>query len=118
MPSRRMGSTMKIERYGIYWADLNPVRGAENSKIRPVVVVSDDLMNAFLKTVVVCPLTSKIHAGWRSRIQILCAHREAEIAVDQIRTIDKQRLSQKIDNLSPSAAAALRETIGEMYGNP
>lgn len=107
---------MEIERYGIYWADLNPVRGAEISKKRPVVVVSDDLMNASLKTIVICPLTSRIHPGWRSRIQILCAQRPAEIAVDQIRTIDKSRITEKIGELTAEEAATLRGLLCEMYG--
>ncbi len=45
---------MKIVRYGIYLADLNPTQGSEMSKIRPIVVVSPDAMNAILETVVVC----------------------------------------------------------------
>ena len=43
---------MEIERYGIYWANLDPTIGSEINKTRPVVVVSDDLMNANIKTIV------------------------------------------------------------------
>ena len=63
--------------------------------MRPVVVVSHNEMNQFLNTVVVCPLTSALHPRWRSRLQILCAGRAAEIAVDQIRAISKQRLRRR-----------------------
>jgi mRNA interferase MazF len=104
------------KRYSVYFADLNPTIGGEISKIRPVVVVSQDAMNRYLETVVVCPLTSKLHPTWRSRLQITCAGKEAEIAVDQIRTITKKRLQRKIDQLSPSQAAQLRRIITEMYG--
>src|SRR6185437_13487025 len=76
----------EIERYGVYFADLDPTRGGEMAKTRPVVVVSHDAMNRYLHTVVVCPLTTSLHPRWRSRIAIRCAGREAEIAVDQIRT--------------------------------
>ncbi len=107
---------MNIERYGIYYADLNPAIGSEIKKIRPVVIVSQDEMNKYLETVVVCPLTSKLHPQWRSRIQIKCAKKNAEIAVDQIRTISKQRLKNKIDRLSESKAAQLRKLITDMYG--
>ncbi len=107
---------MKIERYGIYLADLNPAQGAELNKIRPVVIVSMDEMNAALETVVVCPLTTKLHPRWRSRIQIRCASREAEIAVDQIRTISHSRLKKQIDVLSQNSARQLRQLISEMYG--
>lgn len=103
-------------RYTIYLADLNPTVGGEIRKVRPVVVVSLDEMNRFLDTVVVCPLTSSLHPHWRARMQFECAGREAEIAVDQIRTISKQRLRRRIDNLSADEAAQLRRLITEMYG--
>ncbi len=104
-------------RYNIYFADLNPTIGAEIRKTRPVVVVSQNDMNRFLSTVVVCPLTTSLHPQWRSRIQLTCAGREAEIAVDQIRTISKQRMQQKIDRLDAPVAARLRRLITEMYGD-
>lgn len=107
---------MKIERYGIYLADLNPTRGAEMSKTRPVLVISDNEMNAALQTVVVCPLTTALHPGWRSRILFNCAGKRAEIAVDQSRAIAKDRLLKKLDQLPPKTAAQLRLLISEMYG--
>jgi mRNA interferase MazF len=73
-------------------------------------------MNKYLETVVVCPLTSKLHQQWRTRLQIRCADKDAEIAVDQVRTISKQRLRKKIDKLSNNKAAQLRKLITDMYG--
>jgi mRNA interferase MazF len=105
------------KRYDICLADLNPTIGSEMSKVRPVVVISQDAMNRNLETVVICPLTSKLHPTWRSRLQIICAGKPADIAVDQIRTISKQRLKQKIDRLSAEDAAQLRKLISEMYGD-
>lgn len=104
------------ERYAIYFADLNPTIGSEINKIRPVVVISEDEMNTNLETVVICPLTSRIHPQWRTRLQIECAGKQAEIAVDQIRAISKKRLRQKVDQLSDSQASQLRKIITEMYG--
>ena len=104
------------ERYEIYFADLNPTVGGEIRKVWPVVVVSQNEMNQFLDTVVVCPLTSALHPQWRSRLQIQCAGQDAEIAVDQIRTLSKQRLRNKIDQLSAEDATQLRRLITEMYG--
>ena len=80
------------KRYEIYLADLNPARGSEIKKTRPVVIVSMDEMNTHLETVVICPLTTRLHLNWRSRQQITCRNKSAEIAVDQIRTISKSRL--------------------------
>jgi mRNA interferase MazF len=105
-----------VKRYDIVWAELDPARGSEIAKTRPVVIVSLDVLNLALATVTVCPLTSQLHPEWRSRVQIMCAGKPAEIAVDQIRTINKQRLKRKLDALSESDAAALRRVITEMYG--
>jgi mRNA interferase MazF len=104
------------KRYEIYFADLNPTIGSEIQKIRPVVIISQDEMNKYLETVVICPLTSKLHPQWRSRLQVNCANKKAEIAVDQIRTISKQRFKNKIGQLSKSEAAQLRKLITDMYG--
>ena len=106
----------EVERYGIYLADLDPTRGREIAKTRPVVVISQNEMNRHLDTVVVCPLTTKLHPRWRSRIQITCAGRKAEIAVDQIRTLSKQRLGRRLDSLESAEAVQLRRLITEMYG--
>lgn len=104
------------ERYEIYLAELNPTIGSEINKIRPVVIISEDEMNNYLETVVICPLTSKIHPKWRTRLQIECGGQEAEIAVDQIRAISKKRLRKKVDRLSVAQASQLRRIITEMYG--
>lgn len=105
-----------FERYGVYWASLDPVRGGEMAKTRPVLVISDEAMNRFLDTVVVCPLTSRLHPRWPSRIQTVVGGKEAEIAIDQIRTVSKSRLGDHIGTLEEAVAAELRHIITEMYG--
>lgn len=104
------------QRYVIYFADLNPTAGGEMRKVRPVVVVSRNDMNRFLDTVVVCPLTSVLHPRWRGRLQVRCAGKDAEVAVDQIRTISKRRLRQRLDRLPAADCAQLRRLVAEMYG--
>lgn len=104
------------KRYEIYLAALSPTIGAEISKVRPVVVISLNEMNRNLETIVICPLTSQLHPQWQSRLQVDCAEKSAEIAVDQIRTISKSRLRKKLDQLSPTSAAQLRRLITQMYG--
>ena len=107
----------RFERYGIYRADLNPTRGSEINKVRPVVIISLDALNEALETVVVCPLTTKLHPRWRSRLQIVCRGKKAEIAVDQVRTVSKTRLLGKMDSLSTRDSRELRRLISEMYGD-
>lgn len=106
---------MSIKRYGIYWVQLNPVLGAEIAKTRPAVIISDDAMNQYLQTVVVCPITSKLHPRWRSRLEINCAGRRSEVAIDQIRTISKLRIGDRIDQVNETTAQAIRSRITEMY---
>jgi len=108
--------TRTYERYSIYLADLNPTRGGEIQKTRPVVVVSHAAMNQNLDTIVVCPLTQNLHPRWRSRLQCRCEGRPAEIAVDQIRAISKERILKRLDRLKPALEAELRALIVEMYG--
>ena len=105
-----------MRRYEIRWTALDPSRGAEMAKTRPAVIVSLDVLNRRLDTVTVCPLTSELHPNWRSRVQVRCAGRPAEIAVDQIRAVSKARLGEKIGSLNANDAAVLRRTITEMYG--
>jgi mRNA interferase MazF len=73
-------------------------------------------MNRHLDTVVVYPLTTKLHTRWRIRLQCFCAGKNAEIAVDQIRTISKERLGKRLGQLNSQEAAQLRCLITEMYG--
>ena len=107
---------MTPERYAIYFADLNPTIGSEIKKIRPVVIVSSRAMNRHLETIVICPLTSKLHPHWRTRLQVLCDGKPSEIAVDQIRIISKKRLKKQVGFISEAEAAVLRRLIIEMYG--
>jgi mRNA interferase MazF len=105
-----------VERYAVYWVDLDPVRGSEIAKTRPALVISDDAMNRILSTVVVCPVTSRLHPRWPSRVRTTVGGRDAEIAVDQIRTIDKSRLGERIDAIGEATAAEVRHVITAMYG--
>jgi len=108
---------MKIVRYGVYWANLDPVIGSEISKTRPVVIISDNAMNNILKTVVACPLTTALHSAWRSRVPVKVRNKLGEIAVDQIRAISKQRLYERVGSINADEALKLRLVITEMYGN-
>jgi mRNA interferase MazF len=105
-----------VNRYEVRWAILDPSRGAEMAKTRPVVIVSLDELNARLQTVTICPITSQLHPVWRCRLPVRCEGRPAEIAVDQIRAVSKARLGSRIGTLSDDEASALRRLITEMFG--
>jgi mRNA interferase MazF len=105
-----------VKRYEIRWTALDPVEGAEMAKTQPAVIVSLDALNQRLDTVTICPLTSRLHPTWRTRLGCRVGGQSAEIAVDQIRTVSKGRLGRKIGALSGEEAGALRRLITEMYG--
>ena len=105
------------KRYDVHWVTLDPGRRSELRKTRPAVIVSLDVLNRVLETVVVCPLTTRLPSTWRSRVPIKIGGKAAEIAVDQIRAINKSRLGRKMASLSARDAAALRRLLGEMYAD-
>ncbi len=105
-----------IERYGVYWVGLDPSMGSEMAKKRPAVIISDDQMNRHLATVVICPITTRIHEKWPSRVRTTVSGKEGEIAVDQIRTVAKRRLGERVGRIDQSTAEQLRHIITLMYG--
>lgn len=107
--------TAKVSRYGLYWAQLDPTRGSEIAKTRPVVVVSPDEMNRHLETVLICPLTSQLHPHWASRVPCRCEGVASEIAVDQIRTVSKSRLTQSLGRIDAATVQELRQVIALLY---
>jgi len=109
------GRPGKVQRYHLYWAELDPARGSEIAKTRPVLVVSPDAMNQRIETVVACPLTSQLHPQWASRVACQCEGRPAEVAVDQIRTLSKARLGKSLGKIDAITAAEVRAVIRLLY---
>ena len=105
-----------MKRDEIFWGRLDPVEGSEMGRTRPCVIVSDDLRNGILPTVVICPLTSVLRPHWRTRLRVTCSGRKADVCAEQIRVVSKLRLGDKVGALSDDDATALRELLTEMYG--
>ena len=100
-------------RFGVYWANLDPTVGREIRKTRPVVVVSPDVMNDRLGTVIVCPLTSTIR-DYPTRLRVTIQGKEGSIAADQIRSIDKVRILDFMDQLDSFSSQKLLDILQEM----
>ena len=111
--SGNLEETMK--RYDIYWVDLNPTQGSEINKTRPCVIISPDELNEHLSTVVIAPLTSQIRAYYPFRLTVSVKGKEGQIAIDQVRVIDKKRLKGRLDRLTADDAQRLRKLLSEMY---
>ena len=100
---------MNEKQYEIYWVDLNPTRGSEMNKIRPCVIVSPDDMNKYLNTILVAPITStkKMYP-----FRVTCTI--GNIALDQLRTVDKTRLRDFIQILPSITIFEVKRVINEM----
>ena len=95
---------MSVKRGEIYYADLSPVIGSEQGGIRPVLVVQNDVGNKYSPTVIAAAITSKINkAKMPTHIELSAneygLNKDSVILLEQIRTIDKQRLREKIGKL-------------------
>lgn len=88
----------------IYWANLDPAVGSEISKIRPVLIVSNDVNNQYASTLSVLPITSKIKKIYPYEVKISSKESglklESKIKANQIRTIDKRRIGKQSGVLS------------------
>ena len=105
---------MVVKRFEIYFADLDPTMGSEINKTRPCLIISADDINRALNTVIVAPLTSTIR-NYPTRVNCLVSGKNGQIALDQLRTVDKQRLSEKLEVLDPKTGKLVLEVIAEMF---
>ncbi|MBT7632238.1 MAG: type II toxin-antitoxin system PemK/MazF family toxin [Deltaproteobacteria bacterium] len=90
---------MDMVRGDVYLVDLNPTKGAEIKKTRPAVIISPDEMNSTTKTVIIAPLTSTIRA-YPFRVECTFQKKNGQLALDQIRSLDKKRLIKKLGKFS------------------
>ena len=105
---------MELNQYEIVLVDLNPTIGSEMNKTRPCVIISPDDMNHFLNTVTIAPLTSS-SKNYPSRIETNVNSKKGWIALDQIKTIDKQRIIKKFEKLNNKEILKLKSVIKEMF---
>jgi mRNA interferase MazF len=105
---------MKIKQYDIWLANLNPSKGTEPGKTRPVVIIQTDLLNDTHLSTLICPITSKVN----NEIQLLRVHLKkgqldklSDVLVDQIRAIDNKRLIKKLGKLNKEQIQTLKENI-------
>lgn len=105
---------MVVEQYQVYWVNLDPTIGMEIKKIRPCVVISPNELNKYLGTVIIAPVTSKLH-GYPYRVECEINGRRGEIVTDQIRTVDKSRLKSCIGKLLLTVSDNLRDVLVQMF---
>ncbi|MGH8245091.1 MAG: type II toxin-antitoxin system PemK/MazF family toxin, partial [Gammaproteobacteria bacterium] len=93
-----------VERGAVYVVGLAPTLGSEIRKTRPCVVISPDELNEHLRTAIVAPMTTSGHAyPWR--VPCRFKNRAGFVALDQIRSVDRQRLLSRVGRLAPQTVA-------------
>lgn len=105
---------MVIRRFDIFLINLDPTVGSEIQKVRPCVVVSPDEMNRHVRTVIVAPMTTK-GQPYPTRISCRFAGKDGQIALDQIRAVDRARLVRVLGTLDPVAQQQLLTALSELF---
>ena len=109
-----MAITDVVHRGDVFLVELNPARGGEIRKTRPCVVVSPDDLNAHLRTFIVAPLTTGGHP-YPFRVPCRFGRRAGHVVVDQIRTVDGERLVQRVGSLSSAMLGRVLSVLQEMF---
>ncbi|WP_009630428.1 type II toxin-antitoxin system PemK/MazF family toxin [Synechocystis sp. PCC 7509] len=105
---------MVVNRFDVFLVNLDPTVGSEIQKTRPWVVISPDEMNRYIGTVIIAPMTTK---GKIYPTRVVCQFqgKDGQIVLDQIRTIDKTRLIEKLGQISQEEQKAVLDTLAEIF---
>jgi mRNA interferase MazF len=103
-----------VKRFEIYFVEFDPTKGSEINKTRPGVILSPNEMNDALNTVIIAPLTSTLK-NYPSRVNCKVKGKNGQIAVDQIRCVDKSRLKNKLAKLSENEQTEVLEILKKMF---
>ncbi|GAA0177628.1 type II toxin-antitoxin system PemK/MazF family toxin [Clostridium sediminicola] len=98
-------TTIMVKRGDIFYADLSPVVGSEQGGIRPVLIIQNDIGNKYSPTVIIAAITSQINkAKLPTHVEISSEeyglNKDSVVLLEQIRTLDKRRLKEKIGHMS------------------
>lgn len=104
----------KVHCGDVFLVNLNPTIGGEIQKTRPCLVVSPDELNSHLRTFIIAPLTTGVHP-YPFRIKCRFHGKICYIVLDQIRTVDRERLLRNIGKVSPSALGQALGVLQEMF---
>ena len=105
---------MELKQYQIVLVNLDPTVGSEIKKTRPCVIISPDEMNKYLRTIIVAPMTTTSRR-YPTRIEVKRKNKTGWIVIDQIRTIDKQRVIKILDSLSNKEVIETKSIIKETF---
>lgn len=101
-------------RFDVYLINLDPTTGSEIKKTRPCVIISPDEMNEPIATVIVAPMTTKGRA-YPTRVSSRFRGKQGQVVLDQIRTVDKARLVQRLGRIDKETQTNVLSVLAEMF---
>lgn len=105
---------MVVARFDVYLVRLDPTEGREIQKTRPCVIISPDDMNRYIDTVIVAPMTTK-GRPYPTRIPVRFQRKAGQVVLDQIRTVDKTRLTRRLGRIDNATAQQVLTVLVEMF---
>jgi len=105
---------MELTQYEIVLFNLDPTIGSEMKKTRPAVIISPNEMNKYLNTVVIAPMTSS-SKSYPTRVEVNHNKTKGWIVLDQIRTIDRQRITKKLGSLTSKEIDRVKSILKETF---
>ena len=105
---------MELKQYQVVLVNLDPTAGSEMKKTRPCVIISPDEMNKYLQTIVIAPMTST-SKPYPTRVEVKHAKMKGWIVLDQVRTVDRERIVKVLGFLTEKEADKLKAVIKETY---
>jgi len=105
---------MGVKRFDVFLINLDPTIGHEIKKTRPCLVISPDEMNQYISTIIIAPMTTK-GRDYPTRVRCTFQGRRGQIVLDQIRTIDKNRLVKKLGRISKKAQMEVLQILQDMF---
>ena len=104
---------MELKQYEVVLVNLDPTQGSEMKKTRPCVVISPNEMNRYLRTIIIAPLTTQSR-DYPTRLEVLVQEKNAWMVLDQIRTIDRNRVIKKLGLISKEEVQMCKKVIRQM----
>lgn len=105
---------MEVNRFDVFLVALDPTIGHEIKKTRPCVVVSPNEMNHNIGTIIIAPMTTKGRC-YPTRVDCSFQRLEGQVVLDQVRTVDKERLVKKLGQISQATGDHILQILSEMF---
>ncbi len=102
-----------VSQYEVHLINLDPTVGHEIKKTRPCLIISPDEMNDNLSTVMIAPMTTKSHS-YPTRVEVKFEEKQGWIVLDQIRTVDQERLVKNLGSIKQHEIKEVKRVIKEM----